>query len=108
MNIKDEKERPLVLSPKLRAKKIMKEASKDEHTISKMSYPYLVFYILIKLPLKFVRRITIPPSDAESWDRRYAAVVPVCACIFIFSVTGMIDFQSVPHFSFWICLGIAF
>uniref|UniRef100_A0A7S3NTN7 Sodium/calcium exchanger membrane region domain-containing protein n=1 Tax=Euplotes crassus TaxID=5936 RepID=A0A7S3NTN7_EUPCR len=107
MNIKDEHERPLVLSPKLRAKKILKEASPDANKVEKMNiFKRLIHYIL-KTPLNFLRRITIPPSDNDSWDRRYASVVPIFSCFFIFVMTGMIDFKSMPHFSFWICLGVA-
>eukprot|EP00344_Euplotes_crassus_P012648 CAMPEP_0196998298 /NCGR_PEP_ID=MMETSP1380-20130617/3723_1 /TAXON_ID=5936 /ORGANISM="Euplotes crassus, Strain CT5" /LENGTH=342 /DNA_ID=CAMNT_0042414821 /DNA_START=73 /DNA_END=1101 /DNA_ORIENTATION=- len=107
MNLKDEKERPLVLSPKLRAKKILEEASESENNVSDMNIFQKVIYFVLKTPLNFLRRITIPPSDANSWDKRYATVVPIFSCFFIFTVTGLIDFKSVPHFSFWICLGVA-
>ncbi len=107
MNIKDEKERPLVLSPKIRAKKILEQESKEDNSYQKKNIFQKVIHVVITTPLNFVRRITIPPSDADSWDRRYAAAVPICATFFIFTVTGMIDFKSVPHFSFWIFLGVA-
>lgn len=67
-----------------------------------------MLYIFIDAPLDFLRRITIPPSNDEQWDRRFAMVFPICSVIFFFLASGMIDFTEAPPIVFYILLGVGF
>jgi hypothetical protein len=91
----------------LKMKKFLKKGVAAESSFSEMNLFNKIVYILIDAPMDFLRRLTIPPPDSESWDRRLAAATPICSIFFIYAVTGFITFTEVPHFSFWILEGIA-
>lgn len=79
---------------------------KSEDPWKEMNWFQKIVYILIDLPFDFLRRITIPPSNDEQWDRRFAMVFPICSVIFFFLVSGMIDFTEAPPILFYILLGV--
>ena len=108
MKLRGSKKEPIILSPRLRVKRLIKEESKIDEPFKNKNIIGKIVYILIQAPLDFVRKITIPPSDEVAWDRRYASAVPIFSVFFIFVVTGLIDFKSVPHISYWILQGIGF
>jgi len=91
----------------LKMKKFLKKGVEGEETFAEMNIFNKIIYIFIDAPIDFLRRVTIPPSDNETWDRRLATAVPIFSIFFIFSVTGIIDFRSVPPLAFWIAEGIA-
>ena len=91
----------------LKMKKFLKKGIEAENSFGEMNLFNKIVYILIDAPMDFLRRLTIPPPDSESWDRRLAAATPICSIFFIYAVTGFITFTEVPHFSFWILEGVA-
>ena len=97
-----------ILSPKIRAQKLIEQQEHRTGSFEEKNVFQKIVFIFLEAPLNFLRRLTIPPGDGDAWDRRFATVMPFFSIFFIYSVTGMIDFKSVPHFSFWILLGIAF
>lgn len=78
-----------------------------ENPWNEMNIIQKIFYIIIDVPFDFLRRLTIPPSNDEQWDRRFAVVFPECSLIFFFLTTGMIDFSGPPPILFWILLAVA-
>ena len=65
-----------------------------------------IIFILVDAPFGFLRKLTIPPSNDEQWDRRFAVIFPVCSVVYFFLVSGMIDFTSPPPLLFYILLGV--
>lgn len=84
----------------------MRKSIKSEDPWSEMNWLQKIIYIFIDVPFDFVRRITIPPSNDENWDRRFAMVTPFGAVIFFFLCSGMIDFTGPPPILFYILLGV--
>jgi Ca2+/Na+ antiporter len=77
-----------------------------EESWKEMNIFQKVIYLLVDIPFDFLRRITIPPGSEEAWDRRFACVSPVFGVIYFYITAGIIKFTGVPHFTFWIFLGI--
>lgn len=95
-----------VLWSLVKMNRFMKKTVQAEDPWHEMNWLQKIVYIFIDAPFDFIRRITIPPSNEENWDRRFAMVTPVGAIIFFFLVSGMIDFSGPPHFVFYILLGL--
>lgn len=91
----------------LKMKKFLKKGVEGEESFSEMNLFNKIIYIFIDAPLDFLRRLTIPPPDNEVWNRRIAAVVPICSVFFVFTVTGMLDFKSAPPIAFYVTEGVA-
>ena len=91
----------------LKMRKFLRKGIEGEESFSEMSLFNKIIFILVDVPFDFMRRLTIPPSDHESWNRRNAAVVPIMSVLFTFVVTGYIDFTSSPPYMFYIAEGIA-
>mmetsp|Transcript_24713 Transcript_24713/g.21947 ORF Transcript_24713/g.21947 Transcript_24713/m.21947 type:complete len:205 (+) Transcript_24713:2-616(+) len=104
---KSKKNKNIILSPKIRAQKYIENKNPKSHAFKDKSVFKKLIFIFLEGPLNILRRLTIPASDGESWNKIYAVAMPVCSIIFVHVVTGLIDFRSVPHFSFWILLGVA-
>lgn len=91
----------------LKMKKFLKKGIQAEQSWDEMGIFSKILYVFIDAPIDFIRRLTIPPPDGEAWDRRIATVMPFFSFFFVYVALGLIDFRNVPHFSFWICQGIA-
>lgn len=48
------------------------------------------FFIIIDLPLNFLRDITIPACELKQWNRYFFSIFPLCATIFILLTSGNI------------------
>lgn len=64
-----------------------------------------ILYVLLDIPFDFLRRLTIPPSTEDDWDRRYAMVFPPFAVIFFAISTENVKFDEPPHYLWWVLLG---
>lgn len=91
----------------LKMRKFLKKGVEGEESFREMNIFNKIIYIFIDAPLDFMRRLTIPPSDNEMWNRRIAAAVPFCSIFFVFAVTGMINFKDAPPIAFYVAEGVA-
>ena len=67
-----------------------------------------IIFVLVDIPFGFLRKLTIPPSNDEQWDRRFAVLFPILSVTYFFMVTGFIDFTGPPPVVYWILIGVGF
>lgn len=91
----------------LKMTKFLKKGIEGEESFSEKGIFGKIMFIFLEAPLDFIRRLTIPPGDHEQWNRRIAAIVPFTSILFVFTVTGILDYKSAPPIAFYIAEGIA-
>lgn len=51
-----------------------------------MNFISQCFYIIIEIPLTFLRDITIPQCEEENWNQNYVTIMPFTCLLFILAV----------------------
>ena len=91
----------------VKMKKFLKKGVQGEESFSEMNIFKKLFFILIDAPFDFIRRLTIPPTDNEVWNRRIATINPMFSIFFIFFTLQILTFAKAPPYSFYIAEGVA-
>jgi len=90
----------------VKMKRFLHKTVKPEDPWKEMNILEKVIYILVDIPFDFLRRLTIPPSNEDKWDRRFAVIFPPLSITCFFMMTGYIDFTGPPPIAYWILIGV--
>jgi len=81
------------------------KAVQQETPWKEMNFIQKIIYVLVDAPFTVLRRLTIPPVNEETWDRRFAVISPVFSVTMFFLVSEMIDFSGPPPIAYYCLIG---